>query len=212
MNHFTLKQLNELSSRYRANLVNSCIGYKPCTLIASSSNQGTTNVAIFNSIVHIGSNPPMLGFILRPTTVPRNTYKNIKENSFFTVNLVTKKMISAAHHTAAKYEEHISEFDKTDLEPEYLHEFRAPYVKNSMIKIGCTYTNEYPIKENGTILIIGTIKHIYLENNILHKDGWVQLDKADTIANIGLDGYALPELVDRFQYAQPDQETKSLLK
>ncbi len=211
MNHFTLKDLLEFPSRYRANLVNSSTGYKSSNLLATKGKNGVTNVAIFNSIIHIGSNPPMLGFILRPTTVARGTYKNLKETGFFTVNQVHKDMIADAHHTAAKYEEDISEFDKTGLESIYLDNFDPPYVKNSPIQIGCKYINEYKIDENDTILVIGAIEHLYLHQNIIHPDGWVQLDKAETVSCIGLDGYALPSLLDRFQYAKPDQKTESLL-
>ncbi len=211
MNHFTSKDLLEFPSRYRANLVNSCTGYKSSNLLATKGKKGITNVAIFNSVIHIGSNPPMLGFILRPTAVPRGTYKNLKETGFFTVNQVHRDMIADAHHTAAKYEEEISEFDKTNLESVYLDNFDAPYVKNSPIQIGCKYINEYKIAENDTILVIGAIEHLYLHQNIIHPDGWVQLDKAETVSCIGLDGYALPALLDRFQYAKPEQETKSLL-
>ncbi len=212
MNHFTTKDLLELPSRYRANLVNSCTGYKSSNLLATKDKKGSTNVAIFNSIIHIGSNPPMLGFILRPTTVPRGTYNNLKEIGVFTVNQVHKDMIEDAHHTAAKYEENISEFDKTNLQEEYLNEFYAPYVKNSPIRLGCKYINEYLIKENDTLLIIGAIEHVYLEKEIIHNDGWVQLEKAETVSCIGLDGYALPTLLDRFAYAKPDQKTESLIK
>ncbi|MBP2832166.1 flavin reductase [Aquimarina sp. U1-2] len=211
MDHFTLKDLEHMPSRYRANLINSCTGYKSCNLLATKSKKGHTNVAVFNSIVHIGSNPPMLGFILRPLTVPRDTYKNLKETGVFTVNLVHQTMIEDAHHTASKYAEHISEFDKTALKEEYLDEFYAPYVKNSPIQLGCRYRNEYVIKENDTLLIIGGIEHIYLDKKIIHNDGWVQLDKTEAVSCIGLDGYALPTLLDRFQYAKPDQETTSLM-
>jgi hypothetical protein len=51
------------------------------------------NVAI-SSI--LGSNPALIGFIVRPTTVPRNTYK--KHKTYFTVNHITEEMISA--HTS----------------------------------------------------------------------------------------------------------------
>ncbi|AXT60765.1 flavin oxidoreductase [Aquimarina sp. AD10] len=211
MNHFTSEQLKELPSRYRANLMNSCTGYKPCNIIATKSKNGTTNAAIFNSIVHIGSNPPMIGFIVRPTTVPRNTYKNIRETDFFTINQVSEHMIKDAHHTAAKYDEDVSEFEKTNLNELFLDNFYPPYVQDSPIKLGCKYVNEYLIKENDTILVIGSVEHLYINNDYIHTDGWVQLDKAQTVASIGLDGYALPTLLDRFAYAKPDLKTKSLL-
>ncbi len=209
--HFTLDELIAMPSRYKANFINSVTGYKSCNLLATKSDTGATNLAIFNSIVHIGSNPPMLGFILRPTTVARDTYANFKENGTFTVNQVHEDMIADAHHTAASYPEGISEFDKTNFEEEYLDGFPAPYVRSSEIKIGCRYMNEYLIKENNTILIIGAITDIYIPEAIQHQDGWIQLDIANTVSTIGLDGYALPKLLNRFAYPKPDEDTTSLL-
>jgi hypothetical protein len=47
---------------------------------------------------------------------------------------------------------------------------------------------------------------------LLHKDYWLQLDKANVIAINGLDGYALPKLMERLEYARPDVEAKSIME
>ncbi|MFT4831749.1 MAG: flavin reductase (DIM6/NTAB) family NADH-FMN oxidoreductase RutF [Psychroserpens sp.] len=211
MTHYSKEQLQQLGSRFRANLINSCTGYKSANLLATKSPKGISNVAIFNSVVHIGSNPPMLGFILRPLTVKRNTYDNFKASGYFTVNQIPANIIKKAHETSAKYDQDVSEFAKTHLTEEYINEFQAPFVQESHIKLGCRYVNEYEIKENGCLLIIGEVTDLYVPKDIIQHDGWVQLDRADTAAIIGLDGYALPHLLDRFSYAKPDQESHSLI-
>ena len=211
MEHFSKEDLGKMPSRYRAHLINSCTGYKSANLLGSKSGSGISNLAIFNSVVHIGSTPPMLGFILRPLTVKRNTYANFKESGFFTVNQVNEEIIEDAHHTAASYDENISEFSKTNLTESYLDNFQAPYVKESAIKLGCSYVNEYEIKENGCLLIIGAIEHVYMPDDILHDDGWLQLDKANTVAINGLDAYALPQLLARLAYAKPDEPSKHIV-
>lgn len=177
MIHYNSSKIANLEKRFRANLINSCTGYKSANLLATKSKGGNTNVAIFNSVVHLGSNPPMLGFILRPTTVPRNTYSNIKETDFFTVNHINKNIIEEAHQTSAKYGENVSEFEETGLHEEYLDSFFAPYVKQSFIKLGCRYINEYLIKENDTLIIIAEIEHLYLDENIQMQDGWLRLEE-----------------------------------
>lgn len=194
---------------FRLNLINSSTGYKSANLLATKSKEGISNVAVFSSVTHLGSNPAMLGFITRPTTVPRNTLKNIRETGVFTVNHIHEKMIGQAHQTAAKYEEEISEFHKTGLNEQYLDNFHAPYVEESEIKLGCTYLNEYEIKENNTLMVVARIDHIYFDEGIQATDGWLRLDDAGTVAINGLDGYALPALIDRFHYARPGQAVKS---
>jgi flavin reductase (DIM6/NTAB) family NADH-FMN oxidoreductase RutF len=210
LNYLNKTYLGTMPSRKRAHLINSCTGYKSANLLGTKSKNGETNLAIFNSVIHIGSNPSILGFILRPLTVKRDTYNNFKETSFFTVNQINKEMIKDAHHTAANYDEYISEFSKTNLTESYLDDFHAPYVSQSSIKLGCRYINEYEIKENGCLLIIGAIEHIYLSDDILEEDGWVNLEKAGTVSIIGLDGYALPKILNRFNYAKPNEPTTPL--
>jgi flavin reductase (DIM6/NTAB) family NADH-FMN oxidoreductase RutF len=206
MKHVSKQEILKMDKIYRLNLVNSCTGYKSANLIATRSSEGIANVAIFSSVTHLGSNPPLLGFILRPTTVPRNTYQNIRSSGLFTVNHVGAAQIADAHHTSAKYPYEISEFDKTALEPEYKAAFDAPFVKNSAVQIGCRLVNEYPIEENGCSLLVASIEQLYFNEELVEKDGFLRLDRAKTVSVNGLDGYALPALLDRFEYARPTQD------
>lgn len=211
MRKFSKDELSSMSKVPRLNLLNCITGYKSANLIGTLSENGTLNVAIFSSVTHLGSEPPLIGFILRPTTVPRDTYKNIKETGYFTVNHITSDMISDAHHSSASYEEPISEFDKTYLEPEYIANHQTPFVKGSPVKLYCKYLNEYIIKENGCLHIIASVEELYVDENLLHDDNWIQLDRGNVVTINGLDGYAVPKIVDRFNYARPDQPTKSML-
>jgi flavin reductase (DIM6/NTAB) family NADH-FMN oxidoreductase RutF len=63
------EEIEKLEKLERLNLINSCTGYKS-NLLATKSVDGLSNVAIFSSITHLGSSPAMIGFIVRPTTVP----------------------------------------------------------------------------------------------------------------------------------------------
>ena len=209
MKHITRDIISQMEKIERLNIINSCTGYKSANLIATLSENGSANVAVFSSITHLGSNPGLLGFIVRPTTVPRDTYSNIKSKGFFTVNHITLDMISDAHHTSENYEVGISEFDKTNLTEEYKENLEIPFVKGSPIQLYCKYMNEYYIKENDTIHIIASIEHIFYNENMEHKDGWLQLDKGNVVVINGLDGYCLPKLMDRFEYARPNVATKS---
>jgi flavin reductase (DIM6/NTAB) family NADH-FMN oxidoreductase RutF len=209
MKHISRENISKMEKIERLNLINSCTGYKSANLIATKSADGKPNVAVFSSITHLGSEPALIGFIMRPTTVPRDTYKNMKEIGVFTVNHITVDMIADAHHTSANYELGISEFDKTNLEEEYKNDIEIPFVKGSPVQLYCKYVNEYYIKENDTIHIIASIENLFFDENLQHEDGWLQIDKGNVIALNGLDGYCLPKLVDRFQYARKDIPSKS---
>jgi len=201
--YFDTDKINDLNHLYKINLINSCAGYKSANLIATKAADNQTNVAIFSSVTHIGSAPPLLGFFLRPTTVLRNTYENILETGYFTINHIHQKILKDAHHTSAKYDKNISEFDVTDLETDYKDNFYAPFVKNCPVQLAMKYVEEYDIKVNNTKLVIGEIQGLYIKENILEKDGFINLSNAAIATINGLDGYAIPNLKQRFEYQRP---------
>jgi len=210
MIHLKRQDFEELDHIFRINLINSCSGFKSANLIGTKSNLGIPNVAVFSSVTHLGSNPPLLGVIFRPVTdVPRNTYENIKETWQFTINHIDASIIKDAHHTSAKYDKDVSEFDITNLEEEYKNGWHAPFVKNAPIQIALTYCEEYEIKANGTIQLIGEIKDLFIKSDLLENDGFINLSKANIIAINGLDGYTVPTLKERMSYQRPKKIVKT---
>lgn len=203
MKHFTKQELASLHHLQRANLINSISGYKPANLIGTISDSGNTNLAIFSSVLHIGANPPLMGFIMRPTQdVPRHTYENIRENGFYTINHVHENFVENAHWTSAKFERDESEFEKCGLTEEFLEDFKAPFVAESKIKIGLKFVEEIPINLNKTILIIGEIQHIFVPENALLENGNVDLNHVSDVAISGLNTYHKVEKISDFPYAR----------
>lgn len=205
MHYFSLEDINNLNHLYKINLINSCSGFKSANLIGTKSKKGIENVAVFSSVTHVGSNPPILGFFCRPTTVTRDTYQNIKETGVYTINHIQESHFKEAHHTSAKYSTNVSEFNKTSLNSEYKTGCFAPFVKDAPIQLKMKYIGEYQIKENDTILVLGEIQGLYINQNIISKDGFVNLSQANIATINGLDGYAFPKLKERLDYQRPKQ-------
>jgi flavin reductase (DIM6/NTAB) family NADH-FMN oxidoreductase RutF len=200
---FKKQQIEELDNLFRANLINSCSGYKSANLIATRSAEGVSNVAIFSSVIHLGSDPALLGFILRPATVIRNTYENIKKTNYYTINHIHQEILSDAHHTSAKYGQEISEFEMTNLSETVIDNFFAPFVGSAPVKIGMKFLEEYVINANQTILVVGEIQNIYMDEGLMETDGFVNLSKGRIAAINGLNGYAIPDLKVRLDYQRP---------
>ncbi len=191
----------KLDQRYRANLINSIGGFKSVALIGTAAND-QANVAIFNSIVHIGAHPPLMGFIVRPDSVERHTLENILDTNVYTINHITSDIYMQAHQTSARYPRDVSEFEAVGLEAEYKENFAAPYVKESHIQIGLVFKEKIDIAINQTSLIIGEIQHIYMPEHCMQEDGFVDLEKAGTIAGAGLDSYYTVNKLGRLRYAK----------
>jgi flavin reductase (DIM6/NTAB) family NADH-FMN oxidoreductase RutF len=203
MKCFDYNDINNLDKIYRINLINSCSGFKSANLLGSISTDGITNVAVFSSVTHLGSNPPTLGFILRPTTVPRNTYKNIRDTGVFSINHIFEDIIEDAHHSSAKYPDDVSEFDVTNLEAEFKAGCTIPFVKNSPVQMEMKYIEEVYIKSNDVIMVVAQIEKLYVNEKLIQKDGFIDLSSGKVVAINGLDGYAVPALKKRFGYQRP---------
>jgi flavin reductase (DIM6/NTAB) family NADH-FMN oxidoreductase RutF len=196
-------QIMDMEQRKRAQLINSISGFRSVALIGTIHTEGQTNLAIFNSIVHIGSNPPLLGFIMRPDSVERHTLSNIMETGCYTINHINSSMYEKAHQTSARYPKNVSEFDAAQLTPQFKDGFMAPFVKESHIQIGMEFKERIEISINQTSMIIGEIKFVHYPANCLLEDGFIDIEKAGTITSAGLDSYHTTQLLQRLQYAKP---------
>lgn len=204
-------QIEALGKVERLNLLNSIIGAKPANLIGTCDSNGATNVAIFSSVIHLGSNPALLGFILRPAgEIPRNTYENIKNTGYYTINHVQKDFIEKAHFTSAKFDKTISEFDACQLTPFYQEGFLAPFVAESTIQMGMKFLQEIPIELNDTILVIGSVENITIQNESWLEEGHLNMEQAGSIVVSGLNTYYTVQKAAKFPYARVQELPKNL--
>jgi len=203
MAFFNFDDIQNLEKIYKINLINSCSGFKSANLLGSVSEEGVSNVAVFSSVTHLGSKPPTLGFILRPTTVPRDTYKNIKDLGVFTINHIHQDIIEDAHHTSAKYPKEVSEFDMTGLEEEFKGNFKAPFVKGAPVQMSMKFIEEVYVPSNDVMLIVSQIQELYIDDALLQEDGLINLSKGNVAAINGLDTYAIPQFNKQLSYQRP---------
>lgn len=204
--HFTKQNIEELPKVKRLNLINSISGIKPANLIGTLSSDDQSNLAIFSSIVHLGSHPALLGFVVRPTTdVPRHTYQNILENGCYTINHISTSHTQQAHYTSAKFNKNISEFDACNFTEEYLFNFIAPFVKESKIKIAMKFKEAIPIQANNTALIIGEVHHLIVPDDIMDDIGQLNLDEANNVGISGLNTYYKLSKIANYPYARADE-------
>jgi flavin reductase (DIM6/NTAB) family NADH-FMN oxidoreductase RutF len=206
MIHFNKLDIQGLERIKRLNLINSVTGIKPANLIGSISNDGDSNLAVFSSVIHLGSNPALLGFILRPhQEIRRHTYENIMENGYYSINHVHESFVEQAHCTSAKFEKGVSEFESCHLSEEYLYDFKAPFVRESKLKMGMRFLQSIPIEVNDTVLIIGEIEHLILPDALLDEQGHLDLSLLDDVGIAGLNSYYRLEKIAQFSYMRPDE-------
>jgi flavin reductase (DIM6/NTAB) family NADH-FMN oxidoreductase RutF len=210
MQYFSSADIAGMEQRYRAAFVNSLGGFKSVVLVGSADAQGATNLAIFNSLFHIGANPPLCGLIFRPDSVERHTLSNIEQTGFYTINHLREDFYKQAHQTSARYPKEVSEFEAAGLTPMYADAFHAPFVAESATRFGLELREIIPISINGTILVIGQITGVWLPDGVLQPDGFVDLESAGTLTCSGLDSYHKTQRIARLAYAKPDRPPATL--
>lgn len=201
--YFDSQQLAAMPNRRRAAFINSLSGFKSANLIGTADANGHTNLAIMSSVVHLGSHPPLLALVVRPGGEERHTLANILSTGFFSINHVTAPMVAAAHQTAARYEQDVSEFDATGLTPLWLDDFPAPLVGEATVKLGLQLREHQQLRINNTHLVIGEIVLADIPAENLLEDGSLDLGQCGTVALTGLDTYHQPAPVKRMAYAKP---------
>lgn len=204
--HLSQSEIKATPQIKRLNIINSITGIKPGNLIGTVSKSGQTNLAVFSSIVHLGSNPALLGFILRPQgEVRRDTYQNILDTHYYTINHIPINKAENAHYTSAKFEKGVSEFEPCGFTEEYNEAFLAPFVKESKIKVGMKLLETIPIKANNTLMVIGEIEHLFIPDNCLAEEGYVDLEKAESAGISGLNSYYSLQRSESFPYARIEE-------
>lgn len=204
MTYISSAQIADMEQRYRATFINSLGGFKSVVLVGTADKEGATNLAIFNSLFHIGANPPLCGLVFRPDSVERHTLSNIETTGFYTINQLSEEIYTKAHQTSARYPKDQSEFEATGLTPEFREGFQAPFVAESVLRFGLELREKIPLALNGTILVIGQITDVWLPDGILQADGFVDLEQAGTLTCSGLDSYHRTQRIARLSYAKPD--------
>ena len=136
--------------------------------------------------------------------------ENILETKFYTINHINEFIYKQAHQTSARYDRAISEFEVTGLTAEYKNDYFAPFVKQSHVQMAMEFKEKIDIKINNTCMSIGEVRAVYLPTECLQSDGFIDLERAETITCSGLDSYHKTVQLDRLSYAKPDKLLTSI--
>ena len=201
-----------MPSRAYAAWFSSLEGMRSPVLVGTQNAEGLTNLAIFNSLTHVGARPPLLGFVLRPLTVERHTYENLRSSGYYTINHMPQAYIKQAHQTSAKYASGVSEFDAVGLTVKRPAAAPAPYVAEASVSMLLEFQEEHHIAANDTIFIVGAVRELRVPRDLATipelVDGKAQsaINWEHYQANVvsGLYNYYEVKHLTTMPYAQPD--------
>ena len=200
--HINASDISNMEQRYRANFINTLSGFKSANLVGSVNLAGQHNLAIVSSVFHIGAHPPLIGMIMRPHTVPRDTLQNIKDTGVYTINHIHSDFVKAAHHTSARFPEEVSEFEEVGLTPWLSPTHKAPFVEESRVKIALEVQDIQLLALNQTELVIGQVVEVLVDEASIAPDGYIDIESLGSTTISGLDSYHQTQRIDRYAYAK----------
>ena len=200
--HYKKEDIENLDRITRLKIINSVTGIKPANLIGTIDKEKRSNLAIFSSVIHLGSNPALIGFISRPQTDEvGHTFTNIMETGYYTINHIHPEFIKNAHYTSGKFSKEISEFQRCGLTEEYFKDFDAPFVKESTFKMGLRFKEKIDITLNNTILVIGEIIELSMPDTVLENDD-IDLQATSAVGISGLNSYYSLNKIEQFPFVR----------
>lgn len=210
LQRFIGADIDSLSKQYRRNFINCLSGFKSLCLCGTSSPEGSHNLSLISSVIHVGANPPLMAMLMRPATVQRDTVENIMQTGVFSLNHVHPDMVNQAHQASARYPSEVSEFDETGLTPVVYQGFSAPFVEESLLRIGLKFRERHLITTNATMLIVGEILVVETVGEAVSEDGFIDLELLNSLTVSGLDSYHCTRRIKRLSYAKPDQSLREI--
>ena len=204
-----IEDFNTLENHYRANLINSVIGVNEASLIGTVGVNCISNLALFSSTVHLGSNPPLVAIFSRPEgDTPKQTLKNIIDNRDYSINHVNKSIINRAHSCSFKFSAEESEFTECNLSEKFITDFKAPFVKESNVSFAVRYQRHLSVQENGVIMVIGKIKSVFVNENIIQDNGEVDFNYSSSVGVAGNNTYYGLDKIKSLKYLKSDQKNQ----
>lgn len=197
--------------RYRANFFNSLSGFRSVGLLTTFSPENVAGAAVFSQVLHVGANPPQMGFLFRPPGPNHHALAHLRAAGAFAFHVMAgdRDMALAVHQCAAAYPEGTSELEAVGFTWRAWPEVHAPIVDQALVQIGLVPVEEHALG-NGTILVVGEIRRVEAPRLARGDDGYWDLAGAGALTTNGLDAYHHATPLVRATYAVPDGPARPL--
>ncbi len=144
----------------------------------------------------INTNPAMVYISVRPT---RHSYKLIKEQGEFVINLTTKKLVRATDWCGVKSGAKVDKFKEMKLHKEKAKFVKCPMIEESPVSIECKVKE---IKELGShTMFIAEVLAINSDKKYIDENGAFDISKCDLISYANGGYYSMGKKLGKFGFS-----------
>lgn len=148
----------------------------PSVLITSKNKEEKVNVFTVGWIGVACTHPPMISVAIRPE---RLSYKYIKENGEFVVNLPSRDLVKAVDFCGVKSGTTVDKIKEMNFTLEDSDNISVPYIDECPITLECKVKNIIPLGSHD--LFLAEILSVHVEKDLIDEKGKIHYEKANLI-------------------------------
>ena len=180
-----------------------CFVYPIPAVMVSCGTVENSNIITVAWTGILNTNPAMVYISVRPT---RYSYKLIKEQGEFVINLTNEKLAYATDWCGVKTGEKFDKFKEMNLHKEKAKFVKCPLIKESPVSIECKVKE---IKELGSHhMFIAEVLSIDADDKYINKKGAFDISKCNLIAYANGNYYSLGKKLGKFGFSVQKNKNK----
>ena len=173
-----------------------CFVYPIPAVMVSCGTVENSNIITVAWTGILNTNPAMVYISVRPT---RHSYKLIKEQGEFVINLTNEKLVYATDWCGVKTGEKFDKFKEMNLHKEKAKFVKCPLIKESPVSIECKVKE---IKELGSHhMFIAEVLSIDADDKYINEKGAFDISKCNLITYANGNYYTLGKKLGKFGFS-----------
>ena len=178
------------------NPFNSLIIPRPIGWISSIDNEGVVNLAPYSFFNAVCYRPPTVMFASgtgKGSDGMKDSRRNIEATGEFVCNLATWETRNQMNQTSAAVTPDTDEMKLAGLRPVSSKLIKVPRVAEAPVHLECRHLNSIEIpsweKDNRYFIVLGEVIGIHIRDELITKDGLVDIEKMIPIGRMGYNDY-----------------------
>jgi flavin reductase (DIM6/NTAB) family NADH-FMN oxidoreductase RutF len=159
---------------------------RTAVVITTISERGISNAAPFSFNSPISFDPPLYGFSCNPA---HDTWRNIRENGEFVVNVVGKDLAERMHILETDYPYEDSEIAHAGLTEAQAKVVKPPRIKEAIAWIECTLDQYIELGDH--IWITGGVMAVEVKDEFWKESGLLDVEKANLLCHVAGESFAV---------------------
>jgi flavin reductase (DIM6/NTAB) family NADH-FMN oxidoreductase RutF len=153
---------------------------RPVALVTTVDSEGFVNAAPVSFMMPVSMQPALIAISVSPE---KETMSNIRATKSFVINIPSEDLLSKLWICSQSFPPKVDELKKAGLTAVLAAKGKPPLVQECIVWFECDLEYEKPAGDH--ILVMGRVRDVTVKNDIIAKDGSIDISKAKSLMHIG---------------------------